>query len=106
VNHNPGSPLSALSGAKVAAPRRHRLPAYRRGMASRHGRGQPNSHRALTRSAQSHTPTRDQGTMSIIVFSPVTGDRYDMTCVSEHPAYCTGGDDAESSSYERRCGES
>ena len=35
------------------------------------------------------------GAISLVAFSPITGDRYDMTCVSRHPAYCTGGDDAE-----------
>jgi hypothetical protein len=35
------------------------------------------------------------GAISLVAFSPITGERYDMTCVSEHPAYCTGGSDAE-----------
>jgi serine/threonine kinase PknH len=37
--------------------------------------------------------------VSIQVPSPVTGRWYDMTCVSVHPAYCTGGDDAEVAVY-------
>jgi hypothetical protein len=32
------------------------------------------------------------GVVSIQVPSPVTGRWYDMTCVSQHPAYCSGGD--------------
>jgi serine/threonine-protein kinase len=37
--------------------------------------------------------------VSIQVPSPVTGQWYDMTCVSVHPAYCTGGNDAEVAVY-------
>lgn len=39
------------------------------------------------------------GAEYIVAYSPVTGDRYDMTCISSHPAVCTGGDDAEVTVY-------
>lgn len=35
------------------------------------------------------------GAVSIVAYSPDTGETYSMTCVSSHPAYCTGGNDAE-----------
>ena len=37
--------------------------------------------------------------VSVQVPSPATGQWYNMTCVSVHPAYCTGGNDAEVAVY-------
>jgi hypothetical protein len=39
------------------------------------------------------------GSEYITAFSPVTGERYRMTCISSHPVVCTGGDNAEVTVY-------